>query len=327
MSDASEIKHDECPSYEYELGRFPERLRKAIGARSVRSFASECGMSDTVLRQYLSGKSEPSRIALIAIAREASVRIEWLVSGSGREELSPTPAHLTAAHNELRDKLRLGQLPPAQIIQENPVELSLDQLSKYLNGKGILSEDQLRWLSKRVHFSHVDDLFMESKGEPAGNIESQLPFKDVGISENHRRSVGYVRIPRYDAAASAGAGTINVSEQVVDYIQFKQDWIKNVLGISAQYLSLISVKGDSMEPTLSDGDTILVDTTDRQFETNAIYVLQLEGSLLVKRIQRKVDGTIIIKSDNRAYEPETVRGDIVEQLKVVGRVVWYGRRG
>lgn len=151
---------------------------------------------------------------------------------------------------------------------------------------------------------------------------------DVSIPGNgDRPSAGYVKVPRYAVEASAGGGSLAVSEQVVDYIQFKPDWIKNVLGASAKNLALISVKGDSMEPTLSDGDMLLVDTTDRQFEANAIYVLQNWGSLLVKRIQRKMDGTVVIKSDNLAYEPETVRGDMVDQLNVVGRVVWYGRRG
>lgn len=326
MSDVSEISVEERPSYEYEVGRFPERLRKAIGARSIRSFAAECGLSDTVLRQYLSGKSEPSRMALIAIAREARVRIEWLVSGTGEMCLAPTPAHLTAAHNELRDRLRHGSSPAAQIIQGNPVELTLDQVSRYLNGKGILSDDQLRWLATKVHFAYVDDLFLEPL-PPSDKVAVQPICKEVGIPENNRKSEGYVRVPRYDVAASAGGGTLEVNEQIVDYIQFKPGWIKNALGASAKDLALISVKGDSMEPTLSDGDNILVDTTDRRFEANAIYVLQLEGSLLVKRIQRKMDGTVVIKSDNKAYEPETVRGDMVEQLKVVGRVVWYGRRG
>jgi len=158
--------------------------------------------------------------------------------------------------------------------------------------------------------------------------EKKESLKDVTFQgEGQEPPEGYIRVPRYNVAASAGGGAVNVSEQIVDYIRFKSDWIKQVLGVSAQHVALISVKGDSMETTLSDGDMIMVDTTDRRFEANAIYVLQLEGSLLVKRIQRKVDGTIVIKSDNKAYEPESVRGDMVDQLNVVGRVVWYGRRG
>lgn len=167
---------------------------------------------------------------------------------------------------------------------------------------------------------------------PRGSGGGTLPSADaikkgVAISNDAMGSDKYIKVARYDVAASAGGGSMVANEQVVDYIQFKPEWIKSALGVSAKNLALISVKGDSMEPTLSNGDIIMVDTTDRQFEANAIYVLQNWGSLLVKRIQRKMDGTVVIKSDNKAYEPEIVRGDLIEQLHVVGRVVWYGRRG
>ncbi len=82
-SEASELKRAELPSYTAELGSFPDRLQKAVGDKSVRSFAAECGMSDTVVRQYLSGKSEPTRPAIIAIARVAGCSIEWLLTGEG----------------------------------------------------------------------------------------------------------------------------------------------------------------------------------------------------------------------------------------------------
>ena len=62
---------------------FIQRLKKTIGGKSVRSFAEKCKISDTALRQYLSGKSEPTRLPLIAIARAGSVNIEWLVTGDG----------------------------------------------------------------------------------------------------------------------------------------------------------------------------------------------------------------------------------------------------
>jgi transcriptional regulator with XRE-family HTH domain len=66
----------------YDKG-FPERLKNAIGTRSVRSFAIECGVSPTVMHQYLSGKSEPSRLVLVAIAKTAAVRLDWLAIGDG----------------------------------------------------------------------------------------------------------------------------------------------------------------------------------------------------------------------------------------------------
>lgn len=139
-------------------------------------------------------------------------------------------------------------------------------------------------------------------------------------------SKNYVQVPRFEVSASAGGGAVVQSEQVVDFIGFKEEWIRNSLGASARNLALITVKGDSMEPTLSDGDLVLVDTSAKDIEVNAIYVIQFWGSLLVKRIQRKIDGSVVIKSDNTVYEPEVVTGELVNQLNVVGRVVWYGRR-
>ena len=62
---------------------FPDRLKMAIGEKSARSFALQCGLSPTVMHQYLSGKSEPTRQALIAIANTAEVNPGWLLTGDG----------------------------------------------------------------------------------------------------------------------------------------------------------------------------------------------------------------------------------------------------
>lgn len=132
---------------------------------------------------------------------------------------------------------------------------------------------------------------------------------------------GFVQVPRYAIAAAAGGGALVHSEQIVDHIAFKADWLKQQLGLSPAQAAVISVIGDSMEPCLADGDLILIDTSVTRVENNAIYVIQVEGDLLVKRIQKKIDGTVIIKSDNERYEPEIFRGESVELLKVVGRMV------
>jgi transcriptional regulator with XRE-family HTH domain len=65
------------------IDSFPDRLKMAIGAKSARSFAMQSGLSPTVIHQYLAGKSEPTRLALIAIASTAEVNLEWLITGNG----------------------------------------------------------------------------------------------------------------------------------------------------------------------------------------------------------------------------------------------------
>jgi len=154
-------------------------------------------------------------------------------------------------------------------------------------------------------------------------------FNEPSVPADHGpdyNSADFVQVPRYEVAASAGGGAVIHSEQIVDYLSFRSDWVRNSLGVAVKDLALINVKGDSMEPTLSNEDLILIDLRTQQVEDNAVYVLQLNGALLVKRIQRKFDGSVTIMSDNTRYAAESLSAEATELLHVVGRVVWCGRR-
>ena len=77
----ADLSPDEQSADAQSVDDFPRRLKQAMGDSSIRGFARECGFSDTVLRQYLNGQSEPTRPALLAIARTAQVSVEWLAIG------------------------------------------------------------------------------------------------------------------------------------------------------------------------------------------------------------------------------------------------------
>lgn len=66
-----------------ELESFAGRLRSCTKERSARSIARDAGVSETVFRKYAAGQSEPTRPALIGLARAAKVRLEWLATGDG----------------------------------------------------------------------------------------------------------------------------------------------------------------------------------------------------------------------------------------------------
>jgi transcriptional regulator with XRE-family HTH domain len=116
------------------------------------------------------------------------------------------------------------------------------------------------------------------------------------------------------------------SDQVVDFISFKEEWVRNSLRVPRKDLALLTVKGDTMSPTLSEGDIVLVDLRASRIVDSAIYILEFDDAFLVKRIQRRLDGSVVIKSDNPVYEPEVLLEEQVKSLKVAGRVVWCGRR-
>lgn len=84
---------------------FPKRLANIIGGRSVRSFALESGVSQTVIRKYLSGESEPTRPALVSMARAGGASVGWLVAG---EESVQETAQPSQSHPVRRDALKMA---------------------------------------------------------------------------------------------------------------------------------------------------------------------------------------------------------------------------
>lgn len=134
-----------------------------------------------------------------------------------------------------------------------------------------------------------------------------------------------VTVPQLDVGASAGAGTFAGDEQARSRIAFDRKWLRGVSADPKQ-LSMIRVEGDSMSPTLSDGDEILVDSGDASARLrDGIYVLRMDDVLMVKRLAvHPAARRVTVKSDNPAYPswPDCP----LSKVDVVGRVVWAGRR-
>lgn len=135
-----------------------------------------------------------------------------------------------------------------------------------------------------------------------------------------------VSVPLLDVGASAGAGRTVDGERTRAHVAFDPRWLRGVASGGPEGLSMIRVEGDSMLPTLADGDEILVDRCDgRQRLRDGVYVLRLEGALMVKRLAfHPVRKTVTINSDNGAY-PSWPDCD-PERIELVGRAVWMGRR-
>jgi hypothetical protein len=136
---------------------------------------------------------------------------------------------------------------------------------------------------------------------------------------------GLIEIPVLNVDASAGFGAIAESETAHTRFGFDERWLGRLTRAKSASLSIIHVLGDSMEPTLSDGDEVLVDASDQGSRLrDGIYVLRADDALVVKRVTLKPGGRkITISSDNSAYPS----WDDVDRsaIQVVGRVIWFGR--
>jgi phage repressor protein C with HTH and peptisase S24 domain len=135
-----------------------------------------------------------------------------------------------------------------------------------------------------------------------------------------------VPVMRSPVRASAGPGAIPADETMRPYFAFDPRWLKALTASPASKLSLIRVEGDSMSPTLSAGDDILVDLVDGPERLrDGVYVLRVDGTLLVKRLAiHPVGRRVTVQSDNPAY------GDLpdcgLDEIDCVGRVIWTGRK-
>jgi phage repressor protein C with HTH and peptisase S24 domain len=136
----------------------------------------------------------------------------------------------------------------------------------------------------------------------------------------------FLLLPKRAEAAAAGPTTPSPPEPGREYIAFRHDWIRDTLGIDPDTLALEAAVGESMRPTIQDGDLLLVDTSDRAFNNFGIYVMEIRGERLVKRVQRKLDGSLVLISDNEAYQPDVVPVELAKDVLVIGRVVWGGGR-
>ncbi len=135
---------------------------------------------------------------------------------------------------------------------------------------------------------------------------------------------GFTLVPRLDIQASAGPGALAHDEQAIDYLAFQESWLRS-RKINPSCARVLTAKGDSMEPTIRNGDVLLVDTSINYIQDNTIYVIVYGDILLVKRVHSRLNGTLQLISDNPLYPPEEVTAGEIEQLHVAGRVMWFGR--
>lgn len=146
---------------------------------------------------------------------------------------------------------------------------------------------------------------------------------DVSASVQSELS-DFALIPGYNVQVSAGNGSIPGNEEPTRRLAFRHRWLK-YRGLNEKDLVMVFTKGDSMEPTIADNNTLMVDTSDTDPQDGGIYVIRNDGHLLVKRTQIAPGQGVWLISDNKEYDKLLVQFDKTEDLEVIGKVVWIGK--
>lgn len=132
-------------------------------------------------------------------------------------------------------------------------------------------------------------------------------------------------IPRLAIELSAGNGgkVVDVETQLPP-LAFRRDWLQSKSVTSKKNLRVLQVSGDSMEPYLMDGDVVLIDMGQNTVQDSQVYAIRYGHELRIKRLSRRFDGGLVIKSDNPAYATETLTPAESEFVAVIGRQLWRG---
>jgi SOS-response transcriptional repressor LexA len=164
--------------------------------------------------------------------------------------------------------------------------------------------------------------WLDEKRTP--NLEALQPVFDAlgwRVIFPHENLAEYELIPKTSARAGAGSSHLIEDEQEGLYA-FRKDFLGR-LHISKNSV-LLDVLGDSMEPTLRSGDTILVDRSDIEIHDGNIYLVGFQQQLLVKRLFRDIAG-LVLRSDNTAYRETLIPPEYMDDFVVFGRMRWMAR--
>ncbi|SAZ04039.1 XRE family transcriptional regulator [Citrobacter amalonaticus] len=183
------------------------------------------------------------------------------------------------------------------------------------------------FIAKVADASDMDERWILRGGDELQR-QTSTSMTTTGITDVLGNAVDtgeFIFVPRYNVTAAAGYGAWNDDETPMYTVSFRRYWVTHYLRTDPRNLSVISVYGDSMEGVLNDKDVILINHEDRD-PREGIYVLRIDGQLLVKRVQRLPGGQLYVSSTNPAYQPFTINlATLPDDFDIIGKVVWYGR--
>ena len=163
----------------------------------------------------------------------------------------------------------------------------------------------------------------EALGQLRAQVEklsaNRSPINDLEDDGALAQLPGSEPVPVHRLQTAAGSGAMELDEEVKTYAYFREEWLKR-RGLVATRCSIISVMGESMEPTLPDGCVVLLDHNRRSRRKGKIFVVRTEDGLVVKRAGKDPGGRWQLVSDHPAWPPQPWA-----RAMVIGEVKWMAR--
>jgi phage repressor protein C with HTH and peptisase S24 domain len=196
------------------------------------------------------------------------------------------------------------------------------QIERLEKGQRTLRQE---WIDKAASAFEVDpaQIITPQEGElPAKSVPARREHSIEDLAAEH----GWVLIDEIDLSLGMGATFLDSDRapERLGLVPFAADWISDMYRGSITHLKVVRGRGDSMEPTIRDGDFVLIDTSRRRLDEQDVVWAVSYGELgMIRRLRQMPGGGVQLMPDNSVVRPtEAYDGE----MHIMGRVIWIGRR-
>jgi phage repressor protein C with HTH and peptisase S24 domain len=155
------------------------------------------------------------------------------------------------------------------------------------------------------------------------NSDGYVASVNSDLSQVNQKAGETLLLPLLNVVGAAGNGIENHDVEVIDRLPFSRQLLRR-LGVPHDRAQFIQHRGDSMMPTLTDGGICLIDTSRDRPRGDGVYALVVGNELLIKRLAIGAKGLTLISDNADKYPPETLTGDELGRVRVIGKVFWTG---
>ena len=156
------------------------------------------------------------------------------------------------------------------------------------------------------------------------NVNSDWLVKGTGpkVPDQNIYDEIFLQVPKTKARLSAGGGSFETEPEITEFYSFRKDWLGKKG--KARDMVLMDIIGNSMEPELKEGDTVLIDQSQKAIFAGAIYAVGLADTIVVKRLEKRPKELVLL-SENKRYPMMRFRDEEMNSVRIIGKVIWVCR--
>ena len=294
--------------------------RRKLLKLTQEELAARTGLSYSSIQKYETGAVKPTRNSAYKLAMGLQVGVDWLLTGESKSGFDKITDNQPAFGKEETVDIDGKPLPliiydPAKQPGASP-NAGLTREERALK-YGIPMDDGPMYEHPPQYYEQNPDY----DWTPATDADGPLPPPELPPWEPPSNMDEFSCVPLAEQFLSAGGGAYILSEERGIPHAFRKNWLHRKTN-NVNNLILIQVRGSSMEPTIKNGDVVMVDRGRQSLISDHIYAIGLDDTVLVKRIKRLGGDRIKLSSDNPDHQPIHVS---INNIRVVGQVVWLAR--